>query len=189
MRRWGRSATKRESRVAATRRDLVRRSRGGTSGERKTKTVCHCHELRTFAPLGRSHTSAPFFATMNVPSMKHSERSSLPRSFEIAGERFQHPLQRALAHPALEAPVAGLVRRVPLGQVGPLGPRAQDPQDAVQHLAAARARAVPVRPPAAASRRSAAPTPSIARPSGPSLLHPPDGCSLPPIYEMTSSYD
>jgi hypothetical protein len=59
----------------------MRRSRGGTQGERKTKTVCHCHELRTFAPLGRSHTSAPFFATTKVPSMKHSDRSSLPRSF------------------------------------------------------------------------------------------------------------
>ena len=37
--------------------DLVRRSRGGTSGERKTKAVCHCHELRAFAPLGRSHAA------------------------------------------------------------------------------------------------------------------------------------
>src|SRR6185312_1073316 len=47
--------------------NLVRRSRGGTDGERKTKTVCHRpsgHELRTFAPLGLSHAFAPFFATM-----------------------------------------------------------------------------------------------------------------------------
>jgi hypothetical protein len=69
--------------------NLVRRSRGGTSGERKTKTVCHRpsgHELRTFAPLGLSHTSAPFFATMNVPSIKHSERSRLPRSFRSAAK-------------------------------------------------------------------------------------------------------
>ncbi len=61
--------------------NLMRRSRGGTRGERKTSAVCHCHELRTFAPLGLSHASAPFFATTKVPSMKHSERSSLPRSF------------------------------------------------------------------------------------------------------------
>ena len=60
--------------------NLVRRSRGGTSGERKTSTVCHCHELRTFAPLGRSHACAPFFATTKVPSIKHSLRSNLPRS-------------------------------------------------------------------------------------------------------------
>src|SRR5579885_1507003 len=31
--------------------NLMRRSRGGTDGERKTSAVCHCHELRTFAPL------------------------------------------------------------------------------------------------------------------------------------------
>ena len=63
--------------------NFMRRSRGGTDGERKTKAVCqsrHCHELRTFAPLGRSHAAAPFFATINVPSMKHSERSRPPRS-------------------------------------------------------------------------------------------------------------
>ena len=62
--------------------NLVRRSRGGTSGERKTKTVCHCHELCPFAPLGRSHASAPFLASTKVPSMKHSDRSNLPRSFK-----------------------------------------------------------------------------------------------------------
>ena len=62
--------------------NLARRSRGCTRGERKTKTVCHCHKLRTFAPLGWSHTSAPFLATTKVPSMKHSDRSSLPRSFK-----------------------------------------------------------------------------------------------------------
>src|SRR5262245_34209851 len=64
-------------------RTLVRRSRGGTRGVRKTQTVCHCrhcHELRTFAPLGRSHAAAPFFATTKVPSIKHSLRSSLPRT-------------------------------------------------------------------------------------------------------------
>ena len=49
--------------------DLVRRSRGGTCGERKASAVCHCHELRTLAPLGRSHAAAPFFATTKVPSM------------------------------------------------------------------------------------------------------------------------
>jgi hypothetical protein len=42
----------------------VRRSRGGTRGERKTSTVCqsrHCHALRTCAPLGFSHTPAPSY--------------------------------------------------------------------------------------------------------------------------------
>lgn len=58
--------------------DFMRRSRRRVDGEWKTRRVCHCHELRAFAPLGLSHFCAPFFATMNVPSMKHSERSISP---------------------------------------------------------------------------------------------------------------
>jgi hypothetical protein len=57
----------------------MRRSRRRVDGEWKTSTVCHCHGLRAFAPLGLSHFCAPFLATMNVPSMKHSERSISPR--------------------------------------------------------------------------------------------------------------
>lgn len=60
--------------------DFVLCRRGGADGERKSSAVCHCHALRTFAPLGFSNATAPSFATMNAPSMKHSERSSPPRS-------------------------------------------------------------------------------------------------------------
>src|SRR5690242_11909547 len=41
--------------------DFMMRSRLGTNGERKTSAVCHCHDLRTFAPLGFSHLVPPFF--------------------------------------------------------------------------------------------------------------------------------
>src|ERR1700759_646705 len=59
--------------------DFMRRSILRVNGERKTIAVCHCHELRTLAPLGLSDFAAPFFAMMNVPSIKHSERSNSPR--------------------------------------------------------------------------------------------------------------
>ena len=59
--------------------DFVRRSTLCVNGERKTSALCHCHELRAFTPLGRSHSEAPFFATINVPSMKHSDKSRPPR--------------------------------------------------------------------------------------------------------------
>jgi len=71
--------------------NLARRSRGGrddTRGETMTSTVCHRpsgQELCTFAPLGRSlpsHAAASFWATTKVPSVQHSERSSLPRAFK-----------------------------------------------------------------------------------------------------------
>jgi len=61
--------------------DLMRRSTLRGYGDRKTRAICHCHELCTLAPLGFSHPAAPFFAMTKVPSMKHSVRSSLPRSF------------------------------------------------------------------------------------------------------------
>src|SRR5512132_642112 len=49
--------------------DFMRASRRRVYGERKTIAVCHRHELRTLAPLGLSHSEAPFLATTNVPSM------------------------------------------------------------------------------------------------------------------------
>lgn len=60
--------------------DFVRRSTLGVYGDRKTSAVCHGHDLRTFAPLGRTDLAPPFFAATNRPSMKHSLRSSPPRS-------------------------------------------------------------------------------------------------------------
>jgi hypothetical protein len=62
--------------------DFMRRSTFQVYGDRKTMAVCHCHDLRTFAPLGLSHCPPPFFAATNVPSIKHSDRSSFPRSFK-----------------------------------------------------------------------------------------------------------
>jgi hypothetical protein len=58
--------------------DFMRRSRCRVDGDRKTSRVCHCHELRTLAPLGLSDSSAPFLATTKVPSIKHSDKSSWP---------------------------------------------------------------------------------------------------------------
>lgn len=61
--------------------DFMRRSSRRVHGDRKTMAVCHRHELRTFAPLGLSHSESPFLATTNVPSIKHSDKSRSPRSF------------------------------------------------------------------------------------------------------------
>ena len=60
--------------------DFMRRSTFNGYGDRKTSAICHCHELCTLAPLGFSHPAAPFFAMTKLPSMKHSVKSSLPRS-------------------------------------------------------------------------------------------------------------
>ena len=59
--------------------DFMRRSTFCVNGDRKTIAVRHCHDLGPLATLGFANTSAPFFAATKVASMKHSDRSSLPR--------------------------------------------------------------------------------------------------------------
>ena len=59
--------------------DFMRRSTLRVYGEWKTSRVCHCHELRALAPLSFTNSRPPFLATMNVASIKHSERSISPR--------------------------------------------------------------------------------------------------------------
>ena len=59
----------------------MRRSTSNGYCDWKTSAICHCHELRTLAPLGFSHPADPFLAMTKVPSMKHSVKSRLPRSF------------------------------------------------------------------------------------------------------------
>ncbi len=58
--------------------DFMHPSRHHVNGDSKTRAVCHRHELRTFAPLGLSHSKSLFLATTNVPSIKHSLKSSSP---------------------------------------------------------------------------------------------------------------
>jgi hypothetical protein len=64
-------------------------------GDRKTSAVCHCHELRTLAPLGLSHFCAPFLATTNMPETVHCDKSRSPRtrrsSAKVASTRLSRP--------------------------------------------------------------------------------------------------
>jgi hypothetical protein len=62
--------------------EYMRRSTFQVNDDRRIRDVCHCHNFRIFSPLGFSHSPPPFLADTNVPSMKHSERSSLPLSFK-----------------------------------------------------------------------------------------------------------
>jgi len=75
--------------------DFMRRSILRVDGDRKTRAVCHCHELRTLAPLGLSDFCAPFLATTNMPSIKHSDKSRSPRvrksSARVSSTRLSRP--------------------------------------------------------------------------------------------------
>ena len=59
---------------------FMRRRAFHVNGERKTRSVCHCHDLGALAALSFTNGTAPFFAGANVPSIKASRKSSLPRS-------------------------------------------------------------------------------------------------------------
>jgi hypothetical protein len=43
--------------------DFMRRSTFQVNGDRKTRAVCHCHDLRTFAPLPEGHRDDVVFPT------------------------------------------------------------------------------------------------------------------------------
>ena len=65
-----------------------RRLRGGSrrhgNSERSTLAIGQYHELRSLAALGEPDQGPPFFATMNVPSMKHSSQRTCWRSLSWA---------------------------------------------------------------------------------------------------------
>jgi hypothetical protein len=49
-----------------------------SDGERKTSTVCDCHDLGAFSFAGEADGEAPFFAPAKVASMKASLKSYPP---------------------------------------------------------------------------------------------------------------
>jgi hypothetical protein len=54
---------------------------------------------------------------------------------EIQGERLEDLPQRAAVDPGLEAAMTRLIGGVPVREIHPRRARAQDPEDAVQHVA------------------------------------------------------
>lgn len=54
---------------------------------------------------------------------------------EILRQRVENPLQRPVPAPLLEVAMAGLIRRITVRQVCPLGSGAQDPEHTVPDLA------------------------------------------------------
>ena len=59
---------------------LRRGRRVHVNSERSTRAIGQYHELRSLAALGGPDHGPPFFATTNVPSMKHSSQRILSRS-------------------------------------------------------------------------------------------------------------
>ncbi len=64
---------------------FMRRGACDTNGDRKTRSVCDCHDLGPFATLcfadSKADSKTPFFAGTKLPSMNASLMSILPRSY------------------------------------------------------------------------------------------------------------
>ena len=60
---------------------FMRGSTFHTSGDRKTRSVCDCHDLGAFATLCLADSKTPFFAGAKLPSMNAFRISILPRSY------------------------------------------------------------------------------------------------------------
>jgi hypothetical protein len=59
----------------------------------------------------------------------------IPLVVERLRENFEDAPQQAGADPVLKSPVAGLVRRIAVWQVGPGSASPQDPENAIEHRA------------------------------------------------------
>jgi hypothetical protein len=57
------------------------RSAFNVSGDRKTRSVCDCHDFGAFAAFCLADSRTPFFAGAKVPSMNASRMSICPRSY------------------------------------------------------------------------------------------------------------
>ncbi len=60
------------------------RSAFNVSGDRKTRSVCDCHDLGAFAAFCLADSKTPFFAGAKLPSIKASRISIWPRSCRSA---------------------------------------------------------------------------------------------------------
>jgi hypothetical protein len=77
----------------------------------------------------------PFFCTCERAVDEALTQIELPELSQIAGDGLHHFEERAVFDPALEAAMAGLVRREVLRHLVPLRARVQNPQDAVEDSA------------------------------------------------------
>ena len=92
--------------------DFIRCSRGRVDGARQTIAVCHRHELRTLARLGRSPVR--FFRPDEGGIAETLAEVHLAPGPYLLGPRFQAAPQDARPPPLLEAALARLVGGKPL---------------------------------------------------------------------------
>lgn len=123
--------------------DFVRRGALDVNGDRTPLTIGDGHNLRPLAALRLAHASATPLGWREAPVDEGLMQIQTAFVVECLGEDMEDVPQNTPADPLLKPPVAGLIRRIAVRQVGPRGSGPQDPQDAIEYGA--------VLPPRAAS--------------------------------------
>src|SRR5262249_59682646 len=91
--------------------------------------------LRPLAALGLADGGAPVLGWREAPVDEHLLQIQMTFVVECLREDFEDAPQYAGTHPVLKSPVAGLIGRVSVRQVGPRGAGPQNPEDAIEHKA------------------------------------------------------
>ena len=80
-----------------------------------------------------AHAGASLLGWREAPVDERFLQIQIAFVVECLGEDFEDAPQHAGADPLLKPPVAGLIRRIAVRQVGPRSAGPQDPQDAIEH--------------------------------------------------------
>jgi hypothetical protein len=93
---------------------LMGRSAFNVSGDRKTSSVCDCHDLGAFTALCLADSKTPFFAGAKLPSMNASRDIDFTAFIQVFDQLLGNASKNPLLDPLLEPPMARLVWRIPL---------------------------------------------------------------------------
>jgi hypothetical protein len=95
--------------------------------------------FRAFGPVGLGAAVAGTGRVLVRPDAGAVDRHDLPVQFatliRVPLQGLEDPFPQSLAFPAGQSLVARALRPIPGGQIFPLGPGAQDPEDPINHLA------------------------------------------------------
>jgi hypothetical protein len=94
---------------------LVGRSAFNVSGDRKTRSVCDCHDLGAFATLCLADSKTPFFAGAKLPVYERLSDIDFSAFIQVFDQLLGNAPENPLLDPLLEPPMARLVWRIPLG--------------------------------------------------------------------------
>jgi len=99
--------------------DFVRRGALDVDGDRAPLTIGDSHDLRPLAAFRFADASASLLGWREAPIDERFLQIQIALVAQCLSEDFEDAPQHADADPLLKPPVAGLIRRIAIRQVGP----------------------------------------------------------------------